>query len=235
MLVLRDHIANDLQSLTQEFDLEPMYAEYQLKDALRPLSEAGLIVEQPPAGPGHALFCGRIEVAPNWLAIQHSLDLSLRKLASMGPDSLLVKPYFGAPMQLKDALDVFVLMSFAPDLRPIYEDHILKVTKALNLIAKRADDFFSAHHIMSDVWEALNAARLIIADCTGRNPNVFYEIGVAHTLGRPVVLITQRGDDVPFDLRAIRYIQFDYTPRGMAEFEQRLESTLREELNIPKS
>jgi hypothetical protein len=123
-------------------------------------------------------------------------------------------------------------MSLDLDLRPIYDRHILKVTRSLNLTAKRADDFFSAHHIMSDVWEALHAARLVIADCTGRNPNAFYEIGMAHTLGRPVVLITQRGRDVPFDLQAIRYIGYKYTPPGMEDFEKRLTATLRTELNL---
>ena len=83
---------------------------------------------------------------------------------------------------------------------------------------------------MSDVWEAMNSARVIVADCTGRNPNVFYEIGVAHTLGRTVILITQNDSDVPFDLQAIRYIQYEYTPRGMTLFEKALAQTLKAEL-----
>ena len=68
----------------------------------------------------------------------------------------------------------------------------------------------------------------MIADCTGRDPNVFYEIGVAHTVGKPVVLITQSADDVPFDLRAIRFIEYQYTPPGMRVFEERLKITLKE-------
>ena len=107
-------------------------------------------------------------------------------------------------------------MSFQPEFRAVYDVHIVSVASALNLIAKRADDFFGAHHIMTDVWEAINATRVLIADCTGRNPNVFYEIGVAHTLGRTVILITQSKDDVPFDLQSIRYILYENTSRGIA-------------------
>jgi hypothetical protein len=83
---------------------------------------------------------------------------------------------------------------------------------------------------MSEIWSAICKARLVIADCTGRNPNVFYEIGVAHTMGIPVILLTQRMEDVPFDLRHIRFIKYEFTPRGMQKFEKELSATLRDEL-----
>jgi hypothetical protein len=70
----------------------------------------------------------------------------------------------------------------------------------------------------------------LIADCTGRNPNVFYEIGIAHTVGRKVILISQHADDMPFDLAHIRRIAYEYTPRGMAAFEETLRKTLESEL-----
>jgi hypothetical protein len=41
---------------------------------------------------------------------------------------------------------------------------------------------------MWDVWNSIYSSSIIIADCTGRNPNVFYELGIAHTLGKPVIL-----------------------------------------------
>jgi hypothetical protein len=121
-------------------------------------------------------------------------------------------------------------MSFKPKFSPIYEDHIRNVARRLNLTAKRADDFFGAHHIMGDVWEAINSARFVVADCTERNANVFYEIGMAHTVGKTVILITQEAKDVPFDLQAIRYIRYEYTPPGMKKFERMLALTLEAEL-----
>ena len=79
---------------------------------------------------------------------------------------------------------------------------------------------------MADIWSAIKAAKIIIADCTGRNPNVFYEIGLAHAIGKKVVLITQSMDDIPFDLRQLRTIVYEYSPRGMKSFEDTLKRTI---------
>jgi len=81
--------------------------------------------------------------------------------------------------------------------------------------------------VMSDVWTGICRSSIIIADCTSRNANVFYEIGLAHTVGKSVVLITQNSEDVPFDLRYIRYISYEYTPTGMKKFESDLANTIK--------
>jgi hypothetical protein len=140
--------------------------------------------------------------------------------------SLTATPIFGAPVQRGSLPQVFVLMPFAPKHRPIYTDHISVVCKNLGLSVGRADDFFSTGSIMADVWSAINFATVLIADCTDRNPNVFYEIGVAHTVGKDTILISQSLDDIPFDLRHLRTIIFEYTPPGMIQFEKTLSSTL---------
>ena len=115
-----------------------------------------------------------------------------------------------------------MLMPFDAQLKPVYEDHIIASARELGLLAARGDNFFTSHSVMGDIRIPIMSARAVIADCTGRNPNVFYEIGLAHAVGKPVILITQNNDDVPFDIRHLRYIQYDYTPRGMHIFEKRL-------------
>ncbi|GHV83231.1 hypothetical protein AGMMS50212_05710 [Spirochaetia bacterium] len=122
--------------------------------------------------------------------------------------------------------DVFVLMPFDELLKPIYEDHVKKIFKAKQLKIGRADDFFSNGSIISDIWTAIRNAKIIVADCTGRNPNVFYEIGIAHTLSKETVLISQSIEDIPFDLRHLRIIIYEYNPRGMKEFEKKLAKTI---------
>ena len=62
--------------------------------------------------------------------------------------------------------------------------------------------------IIQDVVSLIDKSRVVICDCTGRNANVFYEIGIAHTLGREVILITQNEADIPFDLRHLRYVKY---------------------------
>ena len=237
LLLLRDHIANDFQSLCEQFGLNSSATSYPVMSTLRQLDDAGLITHQPASDATGAPFSGRIEIAPKWREVQQALGISLKKVAQMGSNSLVVTPYFGPPepAPINVPLDVFVLMSFDEKLLPVYEKHVQAVANALKLNAKRADDFFTTHHVMSDVWEAIHASRLVIADCTGRNPNVFYEIGVAHTLGRPVVLIAQHNHDVPFDLQATRFIRYDYTPEGMELFERQLSSVLRAELGLRRS
>ncbi len=83
------------------------------------------------------------------------------------------------------------------------------------LTVARADDFYTNQAVMQDVWSAIVNAKMVIGDCSGRNPNVFYEIGISHTLGRPTVLISQSVDDIPFDVRYVRSIVYQYTPPGM--------------------
>jgi hypothetical protein len=134
---------------------------------------------------------------------------------------------FGPPDK-KYTYDLFMLMPFLPELKRIYDDHIRKVANTLSLSIARADDFFSQNSIVQEIWSAIAQAKILIADCTGKNPNVFYEIGIAHAINKPVILITQKPEDVPFDLRHRRYIQYEYTPPGMEKFERDLAATIVE-------
>jgi hypothetical protein len=149
------------------------------------------------------------------------------ELISMMP----INPMFkGRDFRVHPSL-CFVRMPFRNELRPIYDDHIRKAIQEVNLECQRGDDIFSNTAIVEDIWKSINEARTIIADLTGKNPNVFYEVGIAHTLGKDVILITQSIDDVPFDLRYLRCIQYQYTPRGVEAFEQELKKTLLHIIN----
>jgi hypothetical protein len=149
------------------------------------------------------------------------------KLESSLNISLTATPLFGEPYKSTYLPDLFMLMPFSRELKPVFEDHVKKVAANLGLSAGRADDFFSKGSIMQDVWSAIYYAKVIVADCTKRNPNVFYEIGIAHTLGKDTILISQALKDIPFDLRHLRTIIYEFTPRGMADLESSLESTLK--------
>jgi hypothetical protein len=150
-------------------------------------------------------------------------------IESQGSFTTRVKPIFDKPSSSLKS-DIFVVMPFKQEMRPVYEGHIRNVCQSMDLSSTRASDFFGANEIMHDIWSAIFLCRCVIADCTDRNPNVFYEMGIAHTLGRPVILITQREQDVPFDIRHIRFIKYNYTPRGMKELESDLKSMLLTQL-----
>ena len=73
---------------------------------------------------------------------------------------------------------------------------------------KRADSVIDQRSVLSDIVLGIEGADLIVADLTGLNPNVFYELGIAHGLGIPTVLITQSIDELPFDLRSYRASEY---------------------------
>jgi hypothetical protein len=133
---------------------------------------------------------------------------------------------FGPPLQRDDWPNVFVVMPFSETLGAVFHDHIRPVSERLQLRCRRADDFFSTSSIVLEIWSAIFHAEIIIADCTRRNSNVFYEIGIAHTLGKETILISQSLEDVPFDLRQRRVILYEFSPRGMKAFEAALSKTL---------
>jgi hypothetical protein len=93
-------------------------------------------------------------------------------------------------------------------------------------VCQRADDVAGVNAITWDVWERINRARFLIADLTKQNANVFYELGLAHAISKDVVLLTQSMEYVPFDLKALRCIVYDFTPRGAQKLQKDLAATI---------
>ena len=121
----------------------------------------------------------------------------------------------------------FYLGPFKEPFNTIYRDHVITLLRDIGFEIQRADDIYSVQPVMEDIWEGIGNAGTIIADVSGRNPNVMYEIGVAHTLGKPVVVLTQKIDDVPFDLRHYRCIVYKYTPPGIHDLQNALSQTMK--------
>jgi len=77
-------------------------------------------------------------------------------------------------------------------------------------------------------------AKLILADLTGKNPNVFYELGLAHAITKPAILIAESIDDVPFDLRALRILEYDKNRPSWGEILQgNITNAIKETLKSP--
>ncbi len=121
---------------------------------------------------------------------------------------------------------VSVMMPFDARFNPVYES-IQQTTTNAGLHCRRADDIWENPAIIQDVVSLIDRSRIVVCDCTGRNPNVFYEAGIAHTLGREVILITQSDQDIPFDLRHLRYIRYYGNPQGIADMAQDLQARIQ--------
>jgi hypothetical protein len=158
----------------------------------------------------------------------------LRRLMALTHDSrsesrapMEVDPIFRTRSFVVDEKRCFVLMPFDPKFRPIFDDHLAPAIGRVGLNPKRADDVFSPGQVMEQIWSEINIAGIVMADLTDKNANVFYELGIAHTLGKPVIILTQRSKDAPFDLRHLRYIEYGATPRGCKKLESDVELALR--------
>jgi len=112
----------------------------------------------------------------------------------------------------------------------IYQPAILNA----GLIPKRADDIYRPSTIVQDIWNYTQGARLVLADLTGKNANVFYELGLAHALAKPAILVTNSMDDVPFDLRALRVIEYNKNDCNWGNvLKEKIEKSIRETLESP--
>ena len=104
----------------------------------------------------------------------------------------------------------FVMMPFADPTGAYYKTIYEPAIKKAGLRAVRADDdMFSTGKIVDQIWRGIHSSKILVAELTGRNPNVFYELGLAHALQKPVVLVSSNEKDVPFDVQHIRVIYYN--------------------------
>lgn len=103
----------------------------------------------------------------------------------------------------------FVVMPFAVLFDREYSQVIKPAIEAFGLDCVRGNEIYSEQSIVHDIWKSIRAARIVVAELSGRNPNVLYEVGLAHALGKPIILLTRNQDDVPFDLKSLRYVYYD--------------------------
>ncbi len=114
----------------------------------------------------------------------------------------------GVTVQATDTC--FVVMPFADPIGGYYESVYQPAIERAKLKPNRADaDIYGTGKIIDQIWRGINSARVLVAELTGRNPNVLYELGLAHALRKPVVLVSSNKDDVPFDVQHVRVIYYD--------------------------
>lgn len=115
-------------------------------------------------------------------------------------------------VEIKTGDTCFVMMPFASPIGEYYSAVYEPAIRKAGLTPVRADaEIFATGKIMEQVWSGIRSAKVLVAELTARNPNVFYELGLAHALQKPVVLISSNEEDVPFDLKHIRVIYYNMT------------------------
>ena len=122
-------------------------------------------------------------------------------------------------------------MPFAAEFEDVYKYLISEGLESAGYIVKRADDIKSQSNIIGDIVKGITTSDLIVADLTGANPNVYYELGIAHALNKKVILITQEIDDLPFDLRSYRVIGYSVYFAKMNQAKKELSELANEAFN----
>jgi len=115
---------------------------------------------------------------------------------------------FQVPNKPQNERLLSVMMPFNASFNGTYKA-IKQVADHMKVDCLRADNIWDNSTFMQDIFDLIFCAKIIIVDYTGRNPNVLYETGIAHTLGKTVIPITQSLDDIPSDLghhRALKYL-----------------------------
>jgi hypothetical protein len=117
----------------------------------------------------------------------------------------------------RDRRLAFIVMPFRKDLNPVYG--ILKAALEANgWDVLRADQISHPRRITDAIVQAILASDLVVADITSKNPNVFYELGLAHAAGCDVVMLTQEGR-IPFDVGTERAVIYRLSQRGLLKLD----------------
>jgi nucleoside 2-deoxyribosyltransferase len=129
----------------------------------------------------------------------------------------------------------FVMSPFGSYFDDYHQEIFRPAIIEAGLMPTRADDLFRSSNIVEDIWSMIQESNVLLADLTGRNPNVFYELGLAHAARKPVVLITEVTADVPFDLRYLRYLSYEPRKPGWDKaLQQQITKSILETLEAPE-
>ena len=139
-------------------------------------------------------------------------------------DSFFQSQGFDIDKMVINGNSVTCLMPFHPDYDKIY-NRIVRSCKGADFICKRSDDVFKSGDIMKYTVELILKAQIIIGVLDGRNSNVFYEVGIAHAVGKPVILIAAELEKskIPFDLQQHRFIFY----KSLNDLEEKLSNALK--------
>lgn len=128
----------------------------------------------------------------------------------------------------------FVVMQFSPpEYEELFNDVISPVCEQMGLEPFRASQTYYPGLVIADIQRQIRESRVVIAEITPVNPNVYYEVGYADAIGKPVILIADGGklEQLPFDVRAFRTLFYENTIGGKAKVEKTLTEFLKNIMN----
>src|SRR5256714_388189 len=187
----------------------------EIRDRLRAIDSAIEGLRQAGAEIPHSLTTERYELS--------------RELASVISDSLLNPKELGTRQA---AGRVFVIMPFRDPFDTYYKEVIKSACIEAGFEVSRSDEIYSAGAFVQTIWTQILAADAVIAEMSGANPNVLYELGLCHAIDQKVIMIAQDLNSVPSDLRHMNCITYD---TSRVNWSDELKDSLRRMLTFPAS
>jgi hypothetical protein len=122
----------------------------------------------------------------------------------------------------------FIVMQFKEPYDTLYREVIRPVCEDFNYEAIRADDIYTSGLIIKEITQSIQEASIIIADITPNNPNVYYELGYAHGLNKPTILLSDKTQEkLPFDVSGFRTLFYENSIGGKRKVEDLLKKHLQ--------
>jgi hypothetical protein len=121
----------------------------------------------------------------------------------------------------------FVVMQFSSPYNEVYCEVIKNVCESEHIDVTRIDEESGPGMIIQDINRAIREAKVVIADISPVNANVFYEVGFAHALNKPTILLAEKGTKLPFDISPFRTLFYENSIAGKRLFEEGLQKHLR--------
>ena len=136
---------------------------------------------------------------------------------------------------IKRKLRCFSILPFQSPYMDMYKDCIKPLFQnEFEITIEQGDEIFNTGSIIDIIQKRIESANFIIADVSMQNPNVYYEVGYSHALGKEIIFITQDINEVPFDIRNQRCLTYSYSDAGIEKFKEKLRKSLREIIsNLP--
>ena len=132
-------------------------------------------------------------------------------------------------MKMSSKPTVFVITPFADNFLALYD--ALKERFSESFEFTNAGDLDNQQNILKDIVVGIHSADVIVADLTGLNPNVFYELGLAHAMDKKVIIITQDIDELPFDIKSYRANSYSLLFHKIPQLYTKLEELLTGAVN----
>jgi hypothetical protein len=154
--------------------------------------------------------------------------------STTAPDKI-PSPVVSREPRVREFLDTcFVMMPFGAWFDRYYQEIYAPAIKEAGFEPVRADELFTTGSVVEQIWDQIEKAKLLLADLSGKNANVFYELGLAHAARKPVVFTSSDVEDVPFDLRHLRVIIYDIRePEWAPRLRQSVADYLRNAMKDP--